>query len=154
MEVTTDENLQDIVDTVVKNGELTVSSSASYSGSIKVKAAIKSLSSYHGTGATKGSLTSPNSDSLKVTIEGASALQCSEGSVQKLVVKASGASKFDGSMLNASEVVANASGASKIKVSVSEKLSAAASGASKIEYSGSPIVEQSKSVTSAIRKTN
>jgi hypothetical protein len=154
LEVSTDENLMPIIETKVRNGELSIRSTQSYSGSVKVKAVVRSLTGYEGTGATKGVLANPNTEAFHVELSGASSLQCGEGELQKLAVDASGVSKFSAPRLSAIAVQAEASGASSIQVLAVERLDAHASGASTIEYGGSPKVSKSTSGASSVKKSD
>lgn len=154
LEVSADENLIPIIETKVRNGELTIRSTQGYSGNVKVKAVLRSLTGYEGTGATTGVLSNPNTEVFHVSLSGASSLQCGEGALRKLVVDASGVSKFSAPRLSAIAVQAEASGASSIQVLALERLDAHASGASSIEYGGSPKVSESSSGASSIKKSD
>lgn len=150
LEVTTDENLQSIVETTVTDGMLRVRTTENHQGKVSVTAVVPTLSKYHGSGATKGVMALANIDALEVDLSGVSSLECQSGDVQSLKVHASGVSKFDGAKLHATEATVDVSGSSNASVHADAKLTVDASGVSRVEYSGNPEVVKSISGVSKL----
>nr|MCU0710326.1 DUF2807 domain-containing protein [Pirellula sp.] len=142
LSISADENLLEIIDTQVIDGRLVIHTTESYSTNnpIVVKASSIHLKKYRGSGATQGTISGLEGDSLDVDLSGASSLNVTSGSVSTLTADASGASTLNAQELTVQEATVAASGASTIIVLPIEKLSARASGASNVQYVGEPNV--------------
>jgi hypothetical protein len=157
LSITGEENLLAIIDTPCEDGRLVIRTTESYSSSkpIVINAKCSKLQSYHGHGASQGTVAEVDAESFDVELSGASSLEIQSGKVDFLKGSASGASTLRAGQLEARKADVEASGASNIIVRVSDELTANASGASNIDYSGSPgIVNKNTSGASSISPRN
>lgn len=135
--VTADDNIIDLVETVVRDGCLYIAldGRANAQTPIVVKGRVPQLNGLSASGATNLIVSGVQADALKVDVSGASRLQVS-GQAARVKLDASGASSAELVELAADEVEFDVSGASGARVKVGRKLHGDASGASKVTYSG------------------
>ena len=139
VEVTGDDNLVPLVQTLVTGDRLTVSFDGSYSTKIgiSVKVTTPKLTALSGSGASALTATDFWGNPLKLQLSGASSASVS-GKVETLDVECTGASRVLAKDLAAKAVKVDASGVSHVEVNASDQLDAKASGASSIDYVGKP----------------
>lgn len=153
VEVETDDNLIQYVETRVKGSRLEIKTTErlKMKTPVKVRISAPNIEGIDVSGASKVSVIDLKNESLKVEASGASKVKVA-GSSAKLIVELSGASKLDADELQSSQALVDASGASSASVSVTENLSADLSGASRVTYSGDPQVSKSTSGASSVSK--
>lgn len=152
--VEADDNLLTNIKTETSGDTLKIYSEDSISPKtrINVKISMPEVEGLSVSGASSGSVTGVNSDSLKLKASGASKISL-EGTAKELSADASGASTIDAENLKVQDADVEASGASKAVVSATNDLKVDASGASKISYVGEPKnIKQNSSGASTITK--
>ena len=163
VEVTTDENLQDLIGVEVNDGVLIISSEKRMNNATKLKLTINS-NEYRAleiNGAVDlKSLTPLYGDRLSVEVNGASSLQMAlvydelvssisgaaslkfKGEVDRVTQEVSGAASINAFELVAQEVLVDVGGAGSVQVHATEFLNATITGIGSITYEGNPEVEK------------
>lgn len=119
---------------------------------INVKISMPTVEGLDVSGASSGSITGVNADSLDLKASGASKIKI-DGTAKQLNADASGASTIDAENLKVDDADVEASGASKAVVSATNDLKVDASGASKVSYIGEPKnIKQNSSGASSVTK--
>ena len=147
--VTTDENLQPLIVTVVENDELKIYSSESISPSsdvgLQIAVVMPRVENLKMSGACNGTLKEIDADSLGVKVSGVAKI-VGAGKVDSLDLKTNGASSINTSDLVAKTLVVDVSGAGKASVHATEKATVKVSGAGKVTvYGNPPILDKSVS---------
>ncbi|HBG20719.1 MAG: hypothetical protein A2X81_00420 [Desulfobacterales bacterium GWB2_56_26] len=141
--VTADKNLHPLIDAVVKNNKLSLSTTESYctENSFVVDIVQKDLSSITADGSSElvVDCSSFVNDKLSVDLHGTTTLKIS-GTVKSLDLKIQDTAEFDGSELNAGNISIKASDATTARLNVTGKLTGTGTDASTIHYSGKPKV--------------
>jgi hypothetical protein len=156
LKVETDDNLQSIVTSAIKDGTLTLAERGCHNCSptkIAFTVTAKTLQKLDlpSTGsATVAKLDGPN---LTVTISGTGSVKLS-GRVGSLKIVSSGTGSCDASGLVAKDVSVNLSGTGNVRISATDTLDAKDSGTGNIRYSGSPKLTQSNTGTGSIKQIN
>jgi hypothetical protein len=139
--VTADQNLISLIDTVVKNKKLILSTKESYctEKSFVVDIVQKDLSSIYADGSSELAVNCSSfvNDRLMVDLRGTTTLKIN-GSVKSLDLHLQDTAEFDGSRLKTGDASVKASDASAAHLNVSGKLTGTGSDASAVHYSGKP----------------
>lgn len=155
VEVEADDNLLPLVKTEVSGNELKIFTEDRIStrNEMRVRISMPELEALNLSGASNGTVSDINTDSLKLEASGASKIFIN-GNARTLRADASGASKIDAENLSTENADVEASGASSVRVNAVNDLQADASGASNIVYTGEPknIRENSSGASSVKRK--
>lgn len=141
--ITTDQNLLEHVQSVVKDGTLRISTDerlASTKG-IKILVSSSSLKSVDLTGAMQLTVKQVTGEQLSILSAGAVSVEAS-GAVDRLTVSLTGASHLLASFLSAKKAIVALTGASNAEVAVTEDLKVSITGAGSLAYTGSPRVDQ------------
>ncbi|MFL6799394.1 MAG: head GIN domain-containing protein [Xanthobacteraceae bacterium] len=151
--VTTDDNLQPIVTSEVKNGTLVLAEHGCRNCSptkiaFKVTAAELSNIALPGTGSAD--VSQLDAPTFTVTMDGTGSLKLT-GKVDELKVGLSGTGSCDASGLVAKRASVDASGTGNVRVNVTDELKAKVTGTGSIRYKGSPKLTQSVSGTGSIK---
>lgn len=152
-----EDNLLPIIQTNCKDGHLVIRSTEPYNSTkpIIVKVSCSKLQGYEGHGATEGKVSAVESESMQISLSGASTLVIQAGKVNSLKAELSGASTLNTKKLDVANAEITASGASKAIVKVEDELTVEASGVSSVvnetnantvnkELSGMATLEQAK----------
>lgn len=139
--VTADKNLLPLIDTVVRDKKLSLSTTESYctENSFVVDIVQKDLSAITADGSSElvVDCSSFVNDKLSVNLRGTSSMKIA-GIVKSLDLHIQDAAEFDGTELQAGNISIKASDASVARLNVSGKLIGSGSDASEIHYSGKP----------------
>lgn len=152
VEIDGDDNLVALVNVVVSDGVLKISSEQKLSpkSPIRIRISAPDINELKVSGAASVMLNDIKNDGLSIDSSGASKIKVT-GETAKLNVDVSGATKIDAENLKAGDVNVDASGACSVTVNVSGELEADASGASRVTYSGTPTsVEKKTSGASSV----
>ena len=139
IEVSTDENLIDYVETKVQGSTLYIDTRRDIDPRtmLKVEISVPELKAIEGSGANTVKARGITSERFRIDLSGACKIAAS-GEVESMDISLSGASSCNVSKIEAIRVNADLSGASKAEVNVIEYLFADLSGASKLRYEGDP----------------
>ena len=138
LKVSCDNNLLELVETKVVDGQLRISCKGHISPTeLRFDIVTKSLSSVEIGGAATLNLRGAKLDSLGISVNGASVLNA-DGIVEKLEIELSGAGKIDTNQLLAKHLKLVISGAGKADVYASESFDAQVSGAALVNCLGQP----------------
>ncbi|OAV43243.1 hypothetical protein A3850_001460 [Lewinella sp. 4G2] len=158
VQITADDNVMDMVETEVNNGELDISVDANNVRNVTLLATITmpSLNSINGSGATTydiGAFSQTNSD-LSVDLSGAAKATITGAVFDDLNVNLSGASEAFcfSSLVNSATV--DLSGSSTLEVNVEELLTGEVSGSSTVRYRNNPEVTVATSGSSSVVDAN
>jgi putative autotransporter adhesin-like protein len=156
LEITAEDNIAALVETVVAGGRLTIGfapGAPSISTAIGVVCRIgsRSLREIQLSGASRVQLEGIEGQELSVGLAGASSFTGS-GTVERLRMELSGASRFTAPSLRARTADTTLSGASTALVRVIDALVVRVSGASVFEYLGDPVVQADSSGASLVRR--
>lgn len=137
--ITTDDNLLESVETIVKNGELSISFANSISSSlgIRIKIAMADLRKIRMYGATRAGITGIDTDEFLIKGSGASKVTAS-GKCRRAEVRFSGAGNLDARELISEKMKIKLSGAAKATVHATEEVTVKISGAGKVVCCGNP----------------
>ena len=171
--VTTDEALQERVETSVDNGELTIEQRYTFLGSspdVTVEITVPDLAALNLSGSATATVTGVDADALAIEASGdadavieadARSLSIDASGVAKVTargtaddasVKSSGAAAIVGEDLTAATVDAEVSGAAELSIRVREALTADVSGAGNLRYWGDPKVDSDVSGGGSLHK--
>lgn len=143
--VTADKNLHPLIDTVVKDKKLSLSTTESYctENSFVVDIVQKDLSAITADGSSELVVDCASfvNDKLSVELRGTSTMKIS-GTVKSLDLHIQDTAEFDGTELKAGSISITASDATVARLNVSGKLTGSGSDASEIHYWGKPKVVQ------------
>ncbi len=145
--VTTDDNLQPLIETDLEGGTLHIYPSGSYKTSLGVKLKITApvLEELSDNGASKITVTGLAAQRFALAIAGAGSARL-EGRADSLVVRLGGAGNIQASDLSAKTVQVDIAGAGNAEICATESLNATVSGVGRVRYSGHPAKVQ-KQVT-------
>lgn len=152
IEITTDDNLLQYLQTDVSSGKLAIRSTRSINPTkLLYKVGASDVREIACSGATDVSVHGVNNAELALRGSGATDMEI-DGQTKRLIVKISGAGDLDAAKLKAEEVVASISGSGNIDVHAEKTLKTSISGAGSVVYSGNPEVDQSISGSGSIRR--
>jgi hypothetical protein len=155
LEITAEDNILPLVETVVRSGTLTLgwrSGTGSISGhGIDIRIDVRELRAVDASGAAHIDVEGIAGRDFTVTLSGAAQFTGS-GTVAELSVDLSGASRARSADLTAHTVTARLSGASTTLLRIVDSLAANVSGASVLEFLGDPRVDASVSDSSIVRR--
>lgn len=139
VEVEADDNLLSRIKTEVSGSKLKIYTEdrISTKNEMRVRVSMPELTAMDLSGASHGTVSGVNSDSLELDASGASKIII-DGKARTLRAEASGASTLNAENLSVEDADVEASGASNITVNASNDLKADASGASSVVYTGEP----------------
>jgi hypothetical protein len=137
--LTTDDNLIELVDTVVENGQLTIRPKESINAVSGLKFVITTpnLTKVKVVGATTLKLTDASGEELDIDVSGAGKVSGS-GAVTDLKVSVAGAGSINLSKLKAENTKVSISGAGSASVYASESVAATVAGAASVSVYGNP----------------
>lgn len=155
LEITAEDNLLGLLETVVADGRLTVgwrpgTGSVSSHG-VVCRIGARGLRGVVATGASRVEVAGIDARDFAIDLSGASSFAGS-GAVERLRLDVTGASRVDAPELSARSANAMLSGASVVRLRVAEALVVNASGASLLEYYGDPGVQADTSGGSVVRR--
>lgn len=141
--ITTDQNLLEHVQGVVKDGTLRISTGERLAPTkgIKIVMASSSLKSVDLTGAVQLSAAQVAGEHFSILSAGAVSVEA-RGEIDRLTVSLTGASRLQASSLKTRAATITLTGASNAEVAVSEDLKVSITGAGSLAYTGSPRVDQ------------
>ena len=145
--VTFDDNLVDLVQTEVRNGELRVYTTGGWSSSLGLQVEVRTpeLRSATVSGAGDMVLNGVSGESLELEISGAGDLS-GDGAVDSLSVEVSGVGEAELKQLQSKKATVSVSGAGDATVFATESVDASVSGTGDVEVYGNPAsVKQSTS---------
>jgi len=139
VEVSTDDNLIDLITTEVRDGVLEVSAVGSISprSDLRLKVAVPALAGIHLEGANRLNLRIDTPGNFDLHIEGAGRVRAA-GKVGTLTLHSEGAGDVEANELVAGTVDVQIEGAGKARVNATDNLNAKIEGAGLITYSGDP----------------
>jgi len=139
VEVSGDDNLVPLIDTLVDGSSLKIRNRESVRPDVPlvVRVAAPTLTAIAASGATIVALHGRHDDQLAIKIHGAATLR-GDGTAQQLTIEASGSGTLDLDQLVAARASVTSSGASTVSVNVSRSLDVHATGASTVTYRGDP----------------
>lgn len=141
VKITTDDNLQSLLEAVVENGELVFRTKGKENlaptNGVKFEVTIKSLKGIQLTGVGSVKAEGIASESLNVKLTGVGSMDLS-GSAEKLVVTAEGVGSFDSGGLEAKHVEVTSKGVGSTTVKATESLKVKAEGIGGVTYLGNP----------------
>lgn len=138
LSLTTETDALAKIKTDVKDGTLQITfDNVRVSKAPKIAVGLPSIDGVDISGACNTSMNDVKSPSLKISLDGASKLQCS-GTCDDLSADLSGASELNADKLICKQSTLNIDGASKAKVFVKDSFKVDASGASRVELLGNP----------------
>ena len=136
--VSVDDNLQEVIETTVADGRLTIKPNNDISDfKLEIEIVVVKLDELKLSGVGTMNLESIDSEDLAVKISGATKINGS-GKAKSMTIKSSGACNLNLKDLVAGTVTIESSGASKSTVHATEKLDAKVSGVGKVTCYGSP----------------
>ncbi|MDX2106652.1 MAG: DUF2807 domain-containing protein [Candidatus Melainabacteria bacterium] len=138
LSVTTEPNALAKIKTDVKDGTLQIAfDNVRVASAPRITVGLPAIDGVDISGACNSTMNDVKSKSLKISIDGASKLQCS-GSCDDLSADLSGASELNAEKLICKQSTLSIDGASKARVFVKDSFKVDASGASRIELLGNP----------------
>lgn len=143
LQITADDNLLPIIETIVEGDTLVVRSSQSMSTKTQVRLniATPSLSRLQIDGSGDVTIDKVAVPSLTVSINGSGKVVAS-GSAEKVTIAIAGAGSVDTLKVAANEVDVNISGSGKVRVDAARTLDASISGSGDIRFTGDPKITQ------------
>lgn len=146
VELEAEQNILDILDTVVEDGTLRIDNRDSYSSprGVTLTVVVPSLSGIELSGGADGRAEGINAASLSVNVSGGAELQAS-GQVDRLDLTVSGGGQAHLDDLQAGNVQLDASGGAEAEVRASESISGDASGGATVRTSGDATVDVTSS---------
>jgi hypothetical protein len=156
LQVTAEDNIAPVVETVVAGGRLTIgirpgTPGISSSLGVLCRIAARTIRDIDTSAASQIEVDGIDAPELWIRLSGAASFSGS-GSVERLRIDLSGASRFTAPSLRARAADSTLSGASVALVRVVEALSVHARGASVFEYLGDPAVQTDASGASVVRR--
>lgn len=152
--VTTDDNLQSVVTSEVKNGTLVLAESACHNCSptkIAFKVTVGDLSKIDIPSTGDANITNLNEPSFVADLAGTGSLTLS-GKADLLKIDLSGTGSCDAHDLAATRASVDVDGTGSVRVNASSELDGKVSGTGSIHYAGSPKVSQTISGTGSIKR--
>jgi len=152
--VTTDDNLQSIVTSEVKNGTLVLAESGCHNCSptkIAFKVTVGDLSKIDMPSTGDASITNLNEPSFAADMAGTGSLTLS-GKTDLLKIDLSGTGSCDAHNLAAMRATVDIDGTGSVRVNANSELDGKVSGTGSIHYTGSPKVSQKISGTGSIKR--
>lgn len=153
MSVETDDNLQSIVTSTVKDGTLTLAELGCHDCSptkLDFTVTVTSLQEIDLPSTGAAAVTKLDGPTLSVKLSGTGSIQLS-GQVGDLNISASGTGACDASQLTAKTATVVLSGTGSVRVNATDTLDAKLTGTGSIRYLGSPKVTQSVFGTGSIQ---
>ncbi len=153
LSVQTDDNLQSLVTSTVKDGTLTLAESGCHDCSptkIAFTATVKSLQEIDLPNTGSAVVTKLDGSTLSIKLPGTGSIRLS-GQVGDLKISLSGTGSCDASQLSAKSVTVDLSGTGSVRVNATATLDAKLTGTGNIRYLGSPKITQSISGTGSIQ---
>jgi hypothetical protein len=153
VELSGDDNLLALLETVVEGDRLIIRSTESMRPKLPLiaKVAAPNVSLARGSGATKLRVDGVDNDELKLELSGAGKAQA-KGKTKALTIDVSGAGNVDTKALAAASVKVNVSGAGEIDLSEPDELNVDISGAGNVRYGGSPKITKNISGAGGLTK--
>ncbi len=138
LSITTQEKALNKILTEVKDDTLQISiKGVNLASAPKITVGMPKVESVDINGAWKANMSDIKSNTLKVSLDGASNLTCS-GTCDDLTADLSGASELQASKLICKNIIFNIDGACKAKIFSKDSLKLDASGAARVELAGNP----------------
>jgi hypothetical protein len=153
LEIDAQDNIEKIIDSDVKSGELTIDSHSNYTGAGPIKLRIKtpSLDGITILGSSQVTANKFQTKALAIAINGAGDIVF-EGSCDDVSVAINGSGRIDLSKFASKTAQVNINGAGNVKVDPRDALTVSISGSGEITYSGNPTVTKAISGSGSVNK--